>query len=252
MSLSAKRSRYKIASLVVLLLCIALSALAIFRRTAGKKDYTGSDQAFTLLILGDSQMAGLGWPGGYQNCISEIYPNAVVFNLAQSGNLLSNGDIQAQWDYYLSKTDVVPDLILLDGGTNDMPYLKKAAYQDIVLPMVSDALSCLLEQIHRTCPDTHIIYTLMPPYAEWKDSEDGPPAYEVQERYWQQLNALASTYDYVTVVDLFSINPFDYPDANTYRANLADSIHLNETGYRNSFEYINHALLSHLAELPAE
>lgn len=236
------------------LLCIMvsipalLSACTMMLGQEEKVQQIDHTQSFSVLILGDSQMAGYCWTGGYANCILETYPNAQVFNLAQSGSLLANGDIYAQWEYYCSETTLLPDFILLDGGINDMPYLKKEEFKDTALPLVSKALCTLVEQIHEVSPDTRIIYTLMPPFAEWKESEEGPPSYEIQEAYWQQLNNIAGAYDYVTVVDLFSINPFDYPDVESYQANLADSIHLNETGYRNTFEYINNALVSHLAD----
>jgi hypothetical protein len=55
----------------------------------------------------------------------------------------------------------------------------------------------------------------------------------------------------VTVVDLFSINPFQYPSAQSYRKHLADSIHFNEAGYRKTFEYF-HNILSVELELQAE
>lgn len=242
---SPKRPRYRRWLPGVLILCLLLSAALLTRNKDASAD-TG--QTFSVLILGDSQMAGYGWTGGYANCITETYPNAQVFNLAQNGSLLANGDIRAQWDYYRSETTLLPDFVLLDGGINDMPYLKREEFADTALPLVSQALCSLLEEIHAASPDTHIIYTLMPPFAEWKDSLDGPPAYEVQAYYWEQLKKTAAEYDYVTVLDLFSANPFQYPDAATYRKNLADSIHLNETGYRNTFSYIHDALAAHLTQ----
>ena len=242
------RRRYKLPFIVLLILCLVLSAVVI---TAQRKDdpepCIGGDLPFSVLILGDSQMAGAGWEGGYANCISETYPNAQVVNLAQNGSCLANGDIQAQWEFYLSEASAMPDFVLLDGGINDLPYLQKEEFKDTGMPLVEEALCSLIEQIHEANPDTRILYTLMPPLAEWKDSDNGPPSYEIQERYWKELNIIASAYDYVTVLDLFSVNPFHYPCADCYRENLADSIHLSEAGYWKTFEYINNALVPHLA-----
>ena len=208
---------------------------------------SGKNMPFSVLILGDSQMAGAGWEGGYANCILEDYPNAKVLNLAQNGSLLSNGDIHAQWKLYLSGDYPIADFVLLDGGCNDLPYLKNEAFEEKGLALLKEAFSSLVEQIHEMSPDTRIIYTLMPPLAEWKDSEKGPPAYAVQERCWRELNILASGYDYVTVLDLFSLNPFRYPCTECYDKYFADSIHLSEAGYRKSFEYIDNILVVQLA-----
>lgn len=239
------RIRWKRLLAAVLMLCLALTGAACSSRQEWEEPaLIDPTQPFSVLILGDSQMYGACWEGGYANCISELYPDAQIFNLAQNGSLLANGDIRAQWDYYRSETTLQPDIILLDGGTNDMPYLKREEFKDTALPLVTEALCSLLEEIHDASPNTRIIYVLMPPFAEWEDSEDGPPSYEIQKHYWKQLKKTAGAYDYVTVVDLFSINPFLYPDAETYQKNLADSIHMNETGYRSTFPYINDAFVA--------
>ena len=234
--------------ILLLILCLALSAVVVM--TLQKEDVQaciGGDHSFTVLILGDSQMAGAGWDGGYKNCFAETYPNATVINLAQNGSLLARGDIHAQWEAYLSEATSMPDFVLFDGGINDLPYLQREEFVDTGFSLVSDALCSLIEEIHEVSPGTRMIYTLMPPLEEWKDSENGPPSYDIQEQYWKQLNILVSAYDYVTVLDLFSLNPFHYPCAECYHENLADSIHLNEAGYRKTFEYINNALVPHLA-----
>jgi len=242
------KQRYGVLIMIAVILCVALSAaLIITKQEDDLKACIGGDHSFSVLILGDSQMAGAGWEGGYANCISETYPNAQVVNLAQNGSCLANGDIHAQWEFFLSQATTMPDFVLLDGGINDLPYLLREEFKDTGLSLVSEALRSLIEQIHELSPDTRILYVLMPPLAEWKDSDNGPPAYDIQENYWKQLNILASAYDYVTVLDLFSVNPFSYPCAECYRENLADSIHLNESGYRKTFEYINNALVPHLA-----
>ena len=141
----------------------------------------------------------------------------------------------------------MPDFILLDGGINDLPYLQQEGFEDTGMSLVEEALCSLLEEIHELSPDTRVIYILMPPLEEWKDSENGPPSYAVQEHYWKQMNIIASAYDFVTVLDLFSINPFCFPCAECYRENFVDSVHLGEAGYRNTFVYIDNILIACLA-----
>lgn len=245
--MSGKLHKPRSILLIVLIFCAVLAAvLLIMQRGSKTEKNPAEDLSFSVLIMGDSQMAGNGWQGAYGNCLSERYPNALVINLAQSGALLANGNIHAQWDYYLSETDMMPDYVLLDGGVNDLSYLKTEKFPEGGFYLVSDALCALIEHIHAESPETHIIYTLMPPLAEWEESEEGLPSYDIQESYWKHMNSIAGTYEYVTVVDLFSINPFEYPDVASYQKNLADSVHLSETGYRNTFEYINNALEAHL------
>ena len=235
--------------LIVLVFALVLGAVAAKKpEEKAPEPEIGGDYAFSVLILGDSQMAGFGWEGGYQNCLSEYYPNAVVVNLAQSGSLLANGDIHAQWEYFLAESTVMPHFILLDGGINDLPYLRQEGFTEESFTIVSDALCSLVEHIHQVSPDTRILYTTMFPLAEWKDSAEGPPSYTIQERYWKHMSRVANTYDYITVLDLFSINPLCFPNADSYREHLADSIHLNEAGYRKTFEYIKHAFVPHLTK----
>lgn len=238
----------KMLSAFTLILCFMLpsSASAFHLKDASRPGV--DDYPFSVLILGDSQMAGAGWEGGYANCIAEAYPNVQMLNLAQIGSLLVNGDIHAQWEFYLNEGFPQPDFILLDGGINDLPYIQKKEFEDTGLSLVQEALRSLIESMHTISPDTRIIFVIMPPLEEWKDSENGPPSYAIQEHYWKQINAILNNYDYVTTLDLFSLNPFHYPCADCYHQNLADSIHLNEAGYRKTFEYIDNVLLANLAK----
>lgn len=247
MSVLLCRARCRLLFVFVLILCIALPNAAMAMHLKDDS-YTGiKNLSFSMLILGDSQMAGKGWEGGYANCILEAYPNANVLNLAQNGSMLAKGDIHAQLEFYLSEGFSMPDFILLDGGINDLPYLQQDGFEDTGMSMLEEALCSLLEEIHELSPDTRVIYILMPPLEEWKDSENGPLSYAVQEHYWKQMNIIANTYDFVTVLDLFSINPFCYPCAECYRENFVDSVHLGEAGYRNTFVYIDNILIACLA-----
>lgn len=244
-----RHQRCRLLFVFALIFCLMTTSAAVALHL--KYDtYTGMDDyPFSMLILGDSQMAGAGWEGGYANCIEEAYPNARVLNLAQSGSLFANGDIQAQWEFYLSEGFPMPDFVLLDGGINDLSNMKKEEFKSEELRMVKEALCSLLERIHETSPDTRIIYVLVPPLNEWDDTEKGPPSYEIQERYWKQMNIIADTYDFVTVLDMFTLNPFRFPCADCYQENFADSIHLNEAGYRKTFEYIDNILIARLASM---
>lgn len=197
---------------------------------------------FYILILGDSQMSGAGWDGGYLNCILEAYPEADVLNLAVSGSRLANGEIMEQWEKFLEMKTPMPDLILLDGGGNDMMYANRIDIEEKLLPSVVKSFYSLVEEIHAESPDTHIIYTTLFPFFEWSDSEIGPPSLDVQLYFWRQMNTVANQYYYVTVLDLFSLNPFDYPCNDCFEKYFADSLHLNEAGYRKTFEYIDNIL----------
>ncbi len=252
MAVLLRRHRCRLLLILALILCFMLTGAAAAASPEDGPHACLEDASFSVLILGDSEMAGAGWEGGYANCIMEAYPRAKVLNLAKDGSLLANGEIHAQLELYLSEGLPMPDFILVDGGINDLPCILREEFKDTGLEMVKEALCSLIEYIHEAGPDTHIIYTLMPPLVEWKDSENGPPSYDIQERYWKRMNIIASTYEYVTVLDLFSLNPFRFPCGECYPEYFADSIHLNETGYRKTFEYIDNVLVARLARMMEE
>lgn len=247
MSFLAHRNRCKRLLFFMLILSFILPSAAVAAHLRAGSETGVEDCFFSVLILGDSQMAGDGWNGGYANCIKEAYPNAQVINLAKSGSLLVNGNIHAQWEFFQTANVPMPDFVLFDGGINDLCQ-KKETLTERDFALVKEAFCSLLESIHKRSPDTHIIYTLLPPVNEWKDSEKGPPSYDVQAYYWKQINIIASSYDYVTVLDLFSLNPFHFPCVECYREYFADSIHLSESGYRKTFEYIDNILMLRLAK----
>ena len=249
--MSVRMHRYRCRLLLIFALAFCLMPASTAMAVHLKDDlHTGiGDYPFSILILGDSQMAGAGWEGGYANCIEEAYPNAQVLNLAQNGSLLARGDIHAQLELCLTEDVPAFDFVLLDGGTNDMPYVCKGEFAEAGLELLAEALSSLIEEIHEANPDARIIFTLMPPLVEWEDAKKGPPSYEIQERYWKRMNRIAGLYDYVTVLDLFSINPFHFPCAECYHEYFADSIHLSEAGYRKTFEYIDNIFMAHLAKM---
>ena len=240
-----KKSRF--IGALMLVLCLSIPNNAVAGHLRDDSTVCIDDIPFSILILGDSQMAGAGWEGGYANCIEETYKNAEVLNLAQNGSLLSNGDIQKQWAFYVSNDFIMPDFVLLDGGINDLSHIRKEDFDRTQLADVYESFRSLIEQIHEAGPDIHIIYFTMPPLKEWKDSEQGPPMYDIQDLYWKYMNILALEYDYVTVVDLFSLNPFNFPCSECYVEYYVDSIHLSEKGYRESFKYIENIFLARLS-----
>lgn len=244
--------RCRLLLILILILCFMTPSSAMALHSKDEPHTNLEDCAFSILILGDSQMSGAGWKGGYANCIEEAYPDARVLNLAQKGSLLANGDIFEQWEFYLSEGFDMPHFVLLDGGFNDLARIKAEKYDDELLELVREALCLLIEQIHDASPDTHIIYTLMPPLVEWKDSKGGSPSYDIQERYWKIMSNTANEYRYVTVLDMFSINPFHYPCSACFKEYFSDSLHLNEAGYRKTFEYIDNVLLACLARMLGE
>lgn len=240
------RRRCRLLFAFILAFCLGMMTGALAAHL--KEDlHTGEgSETFSVLVLGDSQMAGAGWDGGYANCIQEENKNAQVINLAQNGSILANGDMHRQWAFFLEEGCPMTDFVLLDGGCNDLFYLLREEWKDTGLTMVKEAFSSLVEHIHEVNPDARIIYVLMPPLAEWKDNDYGPPSYERQERFWKEMNMLASSYDYVTVLDLFSLNPFHFPCIECYNEYFADSIHLNEAGYRKTYEAVSNIITVNL------
>lgn len=223
--------------LCALVLCLLLPAGAMADHMEEDIHRNKETEAFSVLILGDSQMAGDGWAGGYTNCFEEHYPNARVLNLAQSGARLEDGEIFDQWEYFLKMDAQMPDYVIMDGGANDLFAMKKDGVTEEKIDKAQDDLKTLLKAIHEESPETSIIYVTMPPLQEWSDSEKGTPSYKTQQYFWKKMSFVACRCYYVTVVDFFSLNPFHFPCKQCHEEHFADSIHLNENGYRRTFNY---------------
>lgn len=237
----------RLLALLLILCCLPLNVLAM---QLDERAYNKlKNMHFSVLIVGDSQLAGAGWEGGYGNCIRESYANAEVTNVAVSGSRLSKDGIFSQWEQYMAAGNEAPDFVLLDGGFNDLPLLRHLDYSREALEVVKNELVTLIESIHKANPDVHIIYITIPPLVEWKDSTSGPPSYTIQELYWKEIREVINAYNYVTMLDLFSINPFQYPRSDSYRTYFKDSLHMNEAGYRKTYEYIDNILLVQLAKM---
>lgn len=238
-------------TILLLLLALFICSLLPVKADDQHLEYAISKEApsFTVLILGDSQMEGENWDGGYERCILKAYPNAKVLNLAKGGSLMGNGDIRKQWEFFVAEDYPMPHIVLLDGGANDLLYTNQMPIDEVLLPSIYKEFTSLVEQIHKASPDTHIIYVSMFPLVEWEDNEIGPPSYKEQNYYWKQISIMTSQYSYVTFLDLFSLNPFHYPCSECSKEYLADSIHMNKAGYKKTFEYIDNILLAQLMQM---
>ncbi len=188
----------------------------------------------TILFMGDSQMAGEGWPGGFQNIIEENSADIslISFNVSVGGSKLSTGDILAQWKYYLSQMDNMPDVIVLDGGANDLLYGVPADSDDPQQESASNGLRALYDAILEDCPDVRIVFMTLPPMLNLESIMWNAPDLQEQRAYWQQLMNVCMEYEQVTVLDFFSLNPFFYPSQENYAQYYMDPVHFTEAGYR--------------------
>ncbi len=211
-----------------------------------------------ILIVGDSVMAGAGWAGGYANLIQEKYPTATVVNSAVGGSTLAHSSS----NYILTQitssitADFVPDIILMDGGGNDMMYkennlgieLGELTYYAATATPTFDknttlgALEDIFYTLEKNYPAIKIYFIGL--YQLMGDINDGNldyPSYETQLKWWNKVKACCVKHS-VPYIDLFSSGNFNTSNYGIFTAYMADSLHANEAGYRRLFPIVEAAV----------
>lgn len=198
----------------------------------------------TILIAGDSLNAGNGWEGGFANLIREDYPTATVHNYAVTGSVLTGGEIFNYLAIAIAQNGITPDVILLDGGGNDMMQSKPigtigAAYGvDWSHATVVSSLETIFYQLHVLTPQAKLVF-----FPAWKlppsqGAETSIPAYDAQKQWWATIRELCEKYN-VAYVDFYNNGGVIATDQMYH----ADFIHPNEAGYRKLWPMLKAALL---------
>ena len=209
-----------------------------------------------ILCLGDSLMYGNGWSGGYSNCIKENHPTVNITNVAASGATISplegsTNHLVTQLGNYKTVVGVTPDIILMDGGGNDMIQRTEigtgkldSSYSNGTYNTTCDALEFTLSQIFSVYPTAKLLFIIPHPMVSGGDNTviPGVPTPDVQRQYWDAIEKV--------------LNKWAVPIADTYRNGNTtsvltghssffvenDGIHLNEAGYRRVAPVIEDAL----------
>lgn len=192
----------------------------------------------TILIVGDSVNYGAGWEGsgGFKTLIEETYPRCTVINKAVGGTTLVNDQIFNQILQYVYAGEKA-DLILLDGGGNDLLQgLEQGTYDinkmdgssaSLDASTTFGALEKILAQTPSLLSGCHIVFFSL--YKLYTTETTGPKSYEGQTKFWDDIHKICKKWC-VPYVDFFSSGGISVPVNGTMY--VPDRVHPNEAGYR--------------------
>ena len=208
----------------------------------GNKDVLAGKR---ILMCGDSLMYGLGWAGGFKNCLTEKHPTATITNVAVNGATIS----QTSQDWIalqLASNCADKDIIIFDGGFNDLG--EEIPIGDIPenigyiegATTITQYFSTVLYQIRTVNPQADVFYIIPILY---QGSQVGNISTKQQNTLADSLKTIAGYYG-VGIIDLrhcatvFTITPIN----STNNPYMYDSLHYNEAGYRKVAPYIDHEI----------
>lgn len=206
----------------------------------------------SILIAGDSIAHGLGWNGGFANCLMENHPTAIIKNIARHGYTLAETDANMEiYDQlaheYLQHTAAY-DILLMDGGGNDLiqgitvgePSLDKSTTPGD-WKTTCNALDTIFYQIHSLWPTCKIFFVTLPLYSQ--GTAGTVPSPQDQLTFWNTLKKICTKYA-VTVIDLTNNSNIVQFVPEQFSMYFHDSIHFNENGYRKISNYIENMILN--------
>lgn len=190
-----------------------------------------------ILIAGDSVAYGYGWPGGFKNLIEENFPGAETMNAAFSGATLAGSQILSQISATINNEGFMPDIVILDGGWNDLMLgtpIGTVDFNQFVLTWgestILEMMETIFYQFRNLFPSIAVIYFILYKIQPFS-SETTMPEYTKQRDFVENVKLLCDKYG-VTCVDFWD-NSCIVPDIETNRVKyMADFLHINEAGYR--------------------
>ena len=200
-----------------------------------------------ILFAGDSLVSGLGWAGGFANCLQEDHPTAIITNVAEAGALLTYAHDRSWIKQQLLENIAGKDILIFDGGFNDIIYPGKVmgtVPDDIAFnsnpATVTDDFSTLLWLAREANPTMDIFYIIPCMY---RSTQTGGMNTSVGNEFAEILKTICGYYS-VGVIDLrFNGRvPLYSPFGETTNPYMYDSIHPNELGYRKLAPFIDHEI----------
>lgn len=206
----------------------------------------------SILIAGDSIAYGLGWNGGFANCLRENHPTATIKNIAINGYTLAesgaNMEIYDQLAHEYLQHQSPYDILLMDGGGNDL--IQGLTMGEPRLDIntspgnwttVCNALDTTFYQVHNLWPSCKIFFITLPLYA--KGTAGTVPSPEDQLTFWDTLKKICTKYA-ITVIDLTNNANIVQFVPEQYNMYYYDTLHFNENGYRKISNYIENMILN--------
>lgn len=215
--------------------------------------YDKENSEKTVLLVGDSLMAGNGWTGGYGNCIKEMFPNFTIHNYAVSGTMLFNDEILEQCYTYYNAGLTEPDIIIVDGGGNDFLNRKdigECSMDTNLAPDTTNSVCSYLEKLFSTIRTTwgsaKLLFIIPHSMYMWDDGSTVPgvPSPKVQKEYWDAVRNVCEKWG-VPIADTFKNGNVNYNATSLSTFFMDDdTMHLNEAGYRRVAPIINREILN--------
>lgn len=200
-----------------------------------------------ILFAGDSLVSGLGWKGGFANCLQEDHPTAIITNVAEAGALLTYAHDRPWIAQQLMENIAGKDILIFDGGFNDIVYPGKVmgtVPEDIAYnsnpTTVADDFAKWLWLAREANPTMDIFYIIPCMYRSTQTSGTNT---SVWNEFAEILKTICGYYS-VGVIDLrFNGRvPLYSPLGETTNPYMYDSIHPNELGYRKLAPFIDHEI----------
>ena len=200
-----------------------------------------------ILFAGDSLVSGLGWEGGFANCLQEDHPTAVITNVAEAGALLTHASDRPWIAQQLGENIAGKDILIFDGGFNDIIYPGKVmgtVPDDIAYnsnpTTVADYFATWLWLAREANPTMDIFYIIPCMY---RSTQTGGTNTSVENEFAEILKTICGYYS-VGVIDLrFNGRvPLYSPLGGTTNPYMYDSLHPNELGYRKLAPFIDHEI----------
>lgn len=252
-----KKHAFTIVTAILILLVVALLQIVTWdhitqTQTQAQGQAPDPLAGKTIVMIGDSQMYGEGWTGGWANILRENHPDAKIHNLAVSGSYLTAGGIYGQLGDYLNRGGTPPDILIVDGGGNDMMYGQPVGETDADTyypnedhSTPSAALETLFFHVANAYPECRMLYITMPRLAPWEDAlaqgKQGMPNASIQSEYWDALQRVCKKYA-VPCVDLFSEAGITTTVESWIEHYFIDGLHMNEKGYRLTYNLLEEKL----------
>ena len=214
-----------------------------------------------ILLCGDSIMRGAGWSGAYKNLIEEDFPDAIVYNYAVDGAKFTTNSIYDQF-YEAAITDsLTPDIILFNGGGNDILVGKSLGTvdEDSAIDLTNlesyDDTTMLgaFEKLLANMNNVESLYSANIGYINTYKLKSGVysgestvPEISVQRSSWEQVQKLCNKWS-IPCLDLFNKSNIDSNNSmcvSKYFKNGTDIVHVNEAGYRKLWPMVREFLLT--------
>lgn len=204
----------------------------------------------TVFMMGDSLMYGLGWAGGYKNCLEEQHPNTTFYNFGVNGAALADTSGQAQIIILqmMNNQSIFSqsDIVIFNGGGNDlglgvplgsMPTNFDNVVEGYILGELYPAFQQYCHSLRLLAPEKDLYYIVPQVYGTFNNIST-----EKQNLVLENFIKICQFYS-VRVIDLRSNAGFCTAVPATNNPYMYDTLHPNEAGYRKMAPYINNRIM---------